>query len=94
MSHPEQGSATANNHLGPATAASFAPTPLGSQRRLAAGYEAHGRMLPFVGPFVRWSHRDVATAALGRLLTDHFQDGVVRIWRPAAPRIDAESGCQ
>lgn len=40
----------------PATAASFAPTPLGSQRRLAAGYE----------------------------------DGVVRIWRPAAPRIDAE----
>lgn len=26
--------------------------------------------------------------------TDHFQDGVVHIWRPAAPRIDAESGCQ
>ena len=40
----------------PATAAAFAPSPLGQQRRLAAGYE----------------------------------DGVIRIWQPAAPKIVAE----
>lgn len=86
---------------GPATAAAFAPSPLGQQRRLAAGYEVSWQTYPFI--IARQKHPQhlnkqhrlplyIPPASNPFTSWTIPQDGVIRIWQPAAPKIVAESG--